>query len=265
MGAGERWKERREALGKTLDEVSAELRISSRYLRGIEASDFNGWPARVFSIGFIRTYGRFLGEDAEPMIQEYLATAVEAPSNEHPRPVAIRPQWVERARERGNRMLMYVLAALCVLVIGGVLSWYSSRSVTEPVPSPPAAVPAAPPAGTENAVSASVPAADNSISAGTVLPKPAPPDNSAFVPAASASSPYQLYLEATEQAWLMYSMDESDPVDTMLYPGDKISIQARRKIVLKLGNAGGVVGTLNGKRMPPFGERGQVRVVTLGE
>jgi len=77
--------------------------------------------------------------------------------------------------------------------------------------------------------------------------------------------PFQLFLEASEQTWLMYSFDDGDPIDATLYAGDKISIQARRRIVLKLGNAGGVVGTLNGRRLPPFGERGQVRNYTLGE
>ena len=63
----------------------------------------------------------------------------------------------------------------------------------------------------------------------------------------------------------MYSMDDADPLDTMLYPGDKLSILARRKIFLKLGNAGGVAGTLNGRRMASFGGSGQVRVLTLGK
>jgi hypothetical protein len=78
-------------------------------------------------------------------------------------------------------------------------------------------------------------------------------------------SPFQLFLEASEMTWLMYTLDEGQPVDVMLYPGDKISIQARKKIFLRLGNAGGVVGTLNGKLMPPFGGRGQVREFRPGE
>ena len=62
----------------------------------------------------------------------------------------------------------------------------------------------------------------------------------------------------------MYSFDDGDPIDVTLYAGDKISIQAKRRITLKLGNAGGVAGTLNGRRLPPFGERGQVRKFAIG-
>ena len=98
-----------------------------------------------------------------------------------------------------------------------------------------------------------------------------PPAQAAPTPAEPASSvaavggagplvgPFQLFLEASEQAWVMYSFDDGDPIDVTLYAGDKISIQAKRRITLKFGNAGGVAGTLNGRRLPPFGERGQVR------
>ena len=78
-------------------------------------------------------------------------------------------------------------------------------------------------------------------------------------------APYQLFLEASELTWIMYSRDDTEPVDVMLYPGDRISIQARSKVYMKIGNAGGVVGTLNGTLLPPFGEKGQVKEVTLGE
>ena len=76
--------------------------------------------------------------------------------------------------------------------------------------------------------------------------------------------PFQLFLEASEQSWVMYSFDDGDPIDVTLYAGDKISIHAARRITLKLGNAGGVAGTLNGRRLPPFGERGQVRKFDFG-
>jgi hypothetical protein len=79
------------------------------------------------------------------------------------------------------------------------------------------------------------------------------------------SAPYQLFLEASELTWIMYSRDDTESVDVMLYPGDRISIQAQNKVYMKIGNAGGVVGTLNGTLLPPFGEMGQVKEVTLGE
>lgn len=273
MGAGERLKERREALGRSIDDISVELRISGKYLRGIEAGVFDGFPARVFAVGFIKSYAAFLGVDPEPVIQEYTSRDGDSPVPDPTVTVAVSSQWVQSARKRGNRMALYIFAAVVVLSIGSVLSWYTSRPLeVPPLTAPPPASPppqAALPAtvAVDNVAKAQSPAVDNSPRAEIApQPVPVPQDNLAIhAEAADVTPPYQLYMQATEQTWLMYSTDDGEPVDAMLYPGDKLSVHAKRKIFLKLGNAGGVASTLNGHRIQPFGSRGQVRVVTLGK
>ena len=66
--AGSSWKERRESMGKTIGQVSAELRIGNRYLAGIEEGNFGDFPERVFSAGFIRSYAEIplAGSGARP-------------------------------------------------------------------------------------------------------------------------------------------------------------------------------------------------------
>ncbi len=260
MGAGEKFKARREALGRVLVDVSTELKISIKYLRGMEEGHFEGFPARVFSVGFIKSYAAFLGEDPEPMIREYAEFAGESAITDPLKTVAVSPHWAVRARERGNRMVYYLLAAFLVLVIGTGLSWYSSRPIRQPAIPSPAGVPVS---GIKPAVAQ--PAGDNLAKRVETASPAAAPDNAPISVSQADLPPYQLYLEANDQTWLMYSLDDDEPLDTMLYPGDKLSIQARRKIFLKLGNAGGVIGTLNGRRMSPFGDRGQVRIVTMGK
>jgi cytoskeleton protein RodZ len=274
MGAGERFKAARTTLGKSLEEVSAELRISLRYIRGIEESDFNGFPARVFTVGFIKAYAVHLQVDPEPAIQEYVASIGDHPGHESLHPVAVSPQWVEKAKERGHRMFHYMIAALVVLLIGSALAWYTSRPSRPPMP------PQATPAGNDAIVPAPPAAGGNPGDNATRSTSPAPPmpapatggtqpqppvsfDNAAEALRAE-SPPYNLFLEANEQTWLMYGTDDAESLETMLYPGEKLSIHAKRKVHLKLGNAGGVVPTLNGRRLAPFGGRGQVRVVVLG-
>jgi cytoskeleton protein RodZ len=277
MGAGEAWKKRREAMGMTVDEAAAVLRISRRYIVGIEEGDYKGWPERVFSTGFIRSYAKLLSEDPEPVLSEFYQHAERVSSGE---PTGIAPpEWLERERRKGTRRTSYALATTVVLLIGILLAWYASRTATRPPVEPPAPPPTAakPPAPPPDAKAAGVPAPPSKDNAASSVPLP-PPDNAAASPGPPAQgsvstiggvgpvvSPYQLFLEASELTWIMYSLDEGEPVDVMLYPGDKISIQARKKIFLKLGNAGGLVGTLNGKRLPPFGARGQVKEVRLGE
>jgi cytoskeleton protein RodZ len=280
VGAGETWKREREAKGMTLEEAASALRVSRKYLRGIEEGEYAGWPERVFSSGYIRGYAKLLSMDPEPVLSEYFQY-LERQEDEQPQ-THVKPEWLERERQRGSRRTTYALAAVAVLFLGVLLAWYGTRTTMRPVPAAPQAVPAPPPASPsgENAAKAALPAADR---AATVPADNVPTPGSqpaagtgtagSESPASVASiggvgpvkSPYQLFIESNEMSWMMYTLDNEAPVDVMLYPGDKISIQAQQKILLKLGNAGGVVGTLNGKLLPPFGARGQVKEIRLGD
>ncbi len=272
MGPGADWKERREEMGKTLDEASLEVRISQKYLRGIEEGNYSRWPPKVFSTGFIRAYANFLSVNPDPVLSDYFSF-LEARSVEEP-PLHTRPEWLERERQRGSRRTVYTIATVAVLAIGVCLAWYARHTALRPLPAtevremtrPPSPAvpapeedPARPPAATEGGgeKAAEAPPATGQKTL-TIVGK----TESASLPSHQLSV---LFLEASELTWIMYGRDGAEPVDVMLYPGDRLSIQARGKIYLKIGNAGGVVGTLNGNLLPPFGEKGQVKEITLGE
>jgi cytoskeleton protein RodZ len=286
--AGSSWKECRESMGKTIGQVSTDLRISHRYIAGIEEGDFGDFPERVFSTGFIRAYAKYLSQDPGPVLAEYERSV--GIRDDSDTAAQLRFGWVERERERGSRRATYTAAAGAVLLVGVILAWVSLHSERRPLPPAPPAVVAAPspPAvgsaekAGDNAAVAVLSDVDNAavavqtgvdnMAAPVPLPlkiPPTPAEPSSSVAAVGAAGPlvgpFQLFLEASEQAWVMYSFDDGDPIDVMLYAGDKISIHATRRITLKLGNAGGVAGTLNGRRLPPFGERGHVRHFTFGQ
>jgi cytoskeleton protein RodZ len=263
-------------MGKTIDQVSAELRIGHRYLEGIEEGEYANFPERVFSTGFIRSYAKYLSEDPGPVLAEYERSIARHDDNETA--AQLRFGWVERDRERGSRRATYTMAAGAVLLVGVILAWVSLRTERTPLPppSPPPPVVALPsPPAVENAVktgdnaAVAPPGIADNIAAPVLSQAPPPPAGPSSSVAAVGGTgplvgPFQLFLEASEQAWVMYSIDDGDPIDVTLYAGDKISIQAKKRITLKLGNAGGVAGTLNGQRLPPFGGRGQVRKVDFG-
>jgi cytoskeleton protein RodZ len=265
-------------MGKTIGQVSAELRIGHRYLAGIEEGDFGDFPERVFSTGFIRSYAKYLSQDPGPVLADYERSIGSRDDSEMA--AQLRFGWVERDRERGSRRATYTLAAGGVLLVGVILAWVTLHTERRPLPppSPPPAVALPSPPAVENAPKPGDNAAvvaptgvDNLAAPVLTSPQvaPAPAEPAASVAAVGGTGPlvgpFQLFLEASEQAWVMYSFDDGDPIDVTLYAGDKISIQARRRITLKFGNAGGVAGTLNGRRLPPFGERGQVKKISFGQ
>ncbi len=268
--AGASWNKRREDMGKSLEDVATALRISRRFLRGIEEGNFNGFPERVFSMGFIRAYAKYLSVDPGPVLLEYEKTVELHIEGEAM--AQLRPEWLERERERGSRKATYTVAAGAVLLLGVFLAWISMRTAEPPpVSRPVIEVPAAtaPQGGAEPEVAAARPveAVDNAVPGGTEIDNAAAGGPTVATAGGSGplTGPFQLFLEASEHTWVMYSIDGGDPIDVTLYTGDKISIQAGTQITLKIGNAGGVVGTLNGQRLPPFGERGKVRKLTFGQ
>ena len=48
-----------------------------------------------------------------------------------------------------------------------------------------------------------------------------------------------------------------------MHKGDTLSVDFQEKLVMKLGNAGGVQVTFDGKELPPVGKLGQVKTVTF--
>ena len=273
---GSSWKERRESMGKTIDQVSAELRIGIRYLAGIEEGSFGDFPERVFSTGFIRSYAKYLSQDPGPVLAEYERSIGSRDDSETA--AQLRFGWVERDRERGSRRTTYIIAAGAVLLVGVILAWATLRTERGPLPPPPPAVALPPPPAVENAAktgdnaAVAAPSGVDNMDVPVLAPTqaaPAPAEPASSVAAVGGTGPlvgpFQLFLEASEQTWVTYSFDDGDPIDVTLYAGDKVSIQARRRITLKVGNAGGVAGTLNGRRLPPFGGRGQVRKFAFGQ
>jgi len=283
MGAGESWKKKRETLGKSIDDMSTELRVAPKFLRAIEEGSWEGWPVRVFSTGFIRAYARKLSMDPEPVLSEYYRYVDKKAGTEPP--LQVRPEWLEREKQRGSRRTVYMAAAGVVLLLGIVMAWYSTRTIPRPprVPEIPVA-PTPPPPAVDNALAApAVPAPgiaggkkgkagppqaagqDKKTVAGVATSGIATSGAAAGGVSGPATPPYQLILEAKETTWVLYGRDDETPMDAILQPGDRITIQAQRKIYLKLGNAAGVAATLNGKTLAPFGEAGRVKVYRLGQ
>jgi len=67
-----------------------------------------------------------------------------------------------------------------------------------------------------------------------------------------------LLLRATEKTWLRIQADSMKPWETTMKAGDEIRLKAVDSVALFIGNAGGILFELNGKRFGPLGTQGQV-------
>ena len=75
--------ERRNEKGYSIQDVATHLRISSHYIEAIENNDGPRLPERVYVLGFVRSYAKFLGIDPEYCVrrfkEEILQEAAAAP------------------------------------------------------------------------------------------------------------------------------------------------------------------------------------------
>jgi transcriptional regulator with XRE-family HTH domain len=68
---GEELKRLREASGLSLDDISAETKVSIRVLGALESGSFQYLPEQVFSRNFVRQYARTIGYDERRLIDAF--------------------------------------------------------------------------------------------------------------------------------------------------------------------------------------------------
>jgi len=61
--------ERRQEMGLTLDDVAEQTKIRKTYIRALEEERFEELPGKVYVVGFLQNYARFLGVPVEPLVR----------------------------------------------------------------------------------------------------------------------------------------------------------------------------------------------------
>jgi cytoskeletal protein RodZ len=119
---GEVLRTAREAKGVDLPRVERETKIRERYLSALERGEYRELPGAVYTKGFLRNYGAYLGLDPEYLIDLYrLESAVAA--GERPR-VPAPPRPLAARRQRGFVVTPgAVVAAILTLLVGGFVAY----------------------------------------------------------------------------------------------------------------------------------------------
>lgn len=287
---------RRERLRRNLDleQISRELKISQRFLDAIEEERFERLPAGVFARSFVRQYARLLDLDEEELAAEVdraIKPADPVPNPDRPDlpplPDIHLPrveQWDavgERRRfEWSSALPAAALLLVVLLVCSGVYAfWQRARQqpVTSQAPPPietpgappqqaqvqPAQPPAAPPAES-NPVPPPAATPEQPQPEAAAPPEAKPPlsvDRPAPEPPSNPNAPVRVQVTAEEAVWVLARADGKYLFSGTLEPSQSRSAEANEKLILRLGNAGGVAISLNGKPIGPIGPKGQVREV----
>jgi cytoskeletal protein RodZ len=119
---GEVLRAAREAKGVDLVRVERETKIRERYLSALERGEYRELPGSVYTRGFLRNYGAYLGLDPEYLIDLFRLETSSAPAERTPMPAPPRPLATRRSRAFVITPGV-VVAAILTLLVGGFVAW----------------------------------------------------------------------------------------------------------------------------------------------
>lgn len=260
---------RRERLRKDLglEQVSRETKISARLLEAIENEQFDRLPGGVFAKSFVRQYARFLGLDEEVMgaeVEKAIHPQGELPGfTMAPEPAFKVPRVVEW--DGGGRSDSSVLPALAwlvavMLICSAVYAlWQRSRRPAAASPTNAAmrkaTAPKAKPAESLP-VTTSVSSSPETVP-GAVVPA------STQVQNANPSAVLQVSLTADADDWVRVVTDGKVAMSDVLHASQVKTFAATDALRIRIGDAGSLQMTVNGKPAGPLGPKGQVRNVEV--
>jgi len=284
----------RESKGIGLEDISRRFKIRLSFLESIESGSFEDLPEPVYTKTFIKTYAGLLGTDAGPILarySKYIEKTIPAPQPEPPKEQDLQPRtevavfdWLGK---QGSKIGWTVVAVTVVILLGIYVFQDSGEKPTPPktiareAVKPPEKPPETPPTGQTPAPQTETTPPQQAAQSSTpqqaptqaAAPQPAPvqaaapeakkpeaplPAENKPPTAAPVPGALSLKIEATEAAWVQVRADKAPAVQKLMQPGETLTTEAKEKITVDLGNAGGVQITFQGQSMGSPGKRGEV-------
>jgi cytoskeleton protein RodZ len=242
MTVGDQLRASREAKGLSLDALAHTTRVQTRYLAAIERNDVASVPPRPFGRGFVRAYAKEIGLDPERTAHDYFAQFAPLPTSSAPPTIPLAPPQDTRTTFIPNWVALSALAVL-VVALGTITIRRSDRANhTTPAPAP--------------AVGTTGRATETPVATETREKSPA---RDIALPVAAPEHALIVQLTPTRRCWVTASADGKRVIYKLMMPGPPETLNADREIQIMAGDAGALEWTINGRKIGPFGESGQIR------
>jgi cytoskeleton protein RodZ len=260
---GKYLKNQRESKKISLREVAKNTRVREHVLRAIEEDQHHLLPPATYVKGFLLAYAKYLKLDPNDVLLRYenvlKGGPITRPSTQPPKPKQEVPPAPSSPKGKALRITKQTWVVVGVIVASFIVFYFfspfASKPPTEPIPgklverksptlpSPPGTAPSRAPEGK------------------SVVPEKKPLTPSGPVAATTSvqeKKPIALQLKAIEETWLSLQADDQSGKEMILKPGEGMTVQASGRILMKLGNAGGLDLVLNGKPLGKPGKSGEV-------
>jgi cytoskeletal protein RodZ len=252
MSIGAQLRASREARGLSIDALAHTTRVQPRILAAIERDDVRSVPPRPFGRGFVKAYAREMGLDGDQTTREYFAQFVPIV------PLAGTQAKPDAPVRAPNPTRVWPFAVVSVGVLAAIVL---AVVVSRPTAKAESHVVANVVGTSGTAAAAAASAAAKSTDAAPLTPPVA--TRTAPVAAPGPMAVLTVVLTATSPSWVTAEADGRRALYRTLTPGSPETITAKREIVIRVGNAGGLVWRINGREAGSMGRPGQIRDVTI--
>lgn len=224
----------------SLDDVATRTWIRVALLRAIEDGQIQRLPEPVYIRGFIKRYAEALGQDGETFADAFPIQTM--------RPV--QSFWRLSPAIPLRPLHLYFAYVLLIMAAISGLSYAMNRSETLATRKSQQAIPP---------VQANLPTDERSKD---VVAAQSPKSSSPSTPTPISDKPVRVQITLTAQSWLRVEVDGKTDFEGMLAEGTQRTWTAEQQVVLRAGNAGGVMVAYNEGERKQLGEAGAVEEVT---
>ena len=242
--AGARLRQAREQAGLTLHDVAEQTKIQRWILTAIEEGDLSRVPGGIFIRGYVTSYARAVGLDDERLWAEYRAETDTR---------IVEPEAVETPPEVRSSRPVWTIVAIAAAVVVTVVLW---RNISR---SNPDTTNVALPQPAQRASEAVPVAATSGRRPEAVVVVDSTKGDSATLP----SVPLVIKLNASSDVWVEAKADGEQRIYRLVTAGEHLTVDARREVILRIGDASAVTYTINGAPGRPLGGPGVVREIVV--
>lgn len=223
----------------SLQELAARTKIKISTLEAMERGDFAPLPGGIFMRGFLRACAQELGLDPDVVVGRYSAEYERPPVNEHPL-ATLAPQDSLLSEPPPIREFWQWLGAAAALLILVILA--TNRPDSTGIDPRPVATTGA---GTAKPVGSSL--ASPALQAG---------DRASLVD-------FTVTIHAKGLLWIEATADGRRVLYQLMQQGERETVSARERILLRIGDASAIEYFINGKPGRTLGPSGAVRTVSV--
>lgn len=271
MGIGQVLKERREEYEVSETQAATVLNMRLGQLRAIEEGRFQDLPGKVYTIGFIRSYAKFLNIDAEYAVQKFKEETGTISAKEE---ILTFPVPATESRTPDTRIIAVSIAGILALILITSL-FLGGSDDSAPLEIPAAEIVADEVATDKVTVAETVSEAPVIVADTVTQAEPAPTET--VIPEVStqeralsnadtrptiygaANIDARVILRSLENSWIeIHDGNGATLLTRVLKPGDLYYLPNRDGITLTTGNAGGLEVIVDGTSRVAIGQRGQV-------